>query len=474
MRSRAAVCTWFVLAAGVLASFSAAKADDEAIHAAIHQFLAADEPTAALDAARSAIDAEGFDRARLNTYLHAAADFEARKPDTTSIRAEIPDAGLLSVTLRIPAGYDPAKPWPLIYALHGTGGDGAGIIQYVETILGERVDGFIVAAPENYQQVAIMSTTPVAAEHQTALTAIKREAHIDSDRVYALGYSRGGHACWTLALTMPQEFAGVVPVAGTFLIPEYDHLFETFLPNARHLPILNCWGADDRAEADNTSRSKDGGIAGLNRKLRRIAEQLEVPVSSFEDPDKGHGGIVPPSDQLAKLLATPRQAPPQEFEHIFRVLRDAKTAWLEAHEWTGKQWSYDEQLSIKSSNRGLPLSPADQRAALARAIRQRLGLLQGAINGQEIRIRRKNVNDLTLWLTDGMIDWTQPVTVKLSGRTVFEGELTPDPVLAIVRAKQTRDFDRLWFAGLRIPRRGKAEVLTPEMLLEDWLAETGE
>lgn len=434
-----------------------AVADEAAILKNIKAFFDTPDAAQRKDLAAAIAADTAYDRAKLRDWLHAAGIFKKLDPGRTSIQSGVGDVKSLEVTIRVPKGYDAGRPYPLIYALHGTGGDSDGIIAYVERILGERVEQFVVAAPDKYEQVVLNATTPYSIEHRAALRDIRKTAHIDADRVYAIGYSRGGHACWTLAVTCPDEFAGIVPVAGTLLIPEYDVLLESFLPNLANTRVLCCYGALDDAGPDG-ARSKAGGVAGVNRFIKTVAEPLKLPLTLIEEPDKGHGNIVPPPEEIGELLAARRAAWPKKVEQTFRMLEQGVCYWIEPREWTGKQWT-DTQVQVEFKPGEKEWDEKTQRQALARAIRALLAKLKGVVDGQKIRIDRKNVKEYVIWLGDGMVDWSQPVSVNDSGGKMFDGRIEPDLLLCLTQAAETLDFERLRWAGLKCVSGKKAVVV---------------
>jgi pimeloyl-ACP methyl ester carboxylesterase len=402
-----------------------------------------------------------YDRARISEWLHGAELFAPFEPGLRQIRASIDDGSTLNVELRIPQAYDQRRPYPLLYVLHGSGGNGAGVIRYVEQLLGKEIEQYVVAAPTGYRQVVIHSTTPPSTEHLATLLAVKKTVHVDSDRVFVMGYSRGGHAAWTLAVLHPEQFAGVVAVAGTLLLQDYGTLFETFLPNIASTHVFACWGENDVMSADNVTPSADGGIAGVNRELCKLAAGLELPLTWYEVPGQGHTGINPPRTDIDKLLSATRVQYPRSIRHVFRLPYQGQTAWIEAHAWRGSWWD-DQPLKIsflEGENAG---DPAVQQEALARAVRGRLGELRGEIDGQQINVYRKKISELTVWIGDGMIDWQQPVALEVNGRKAFEGQLTPDLFVCLTEAARTYDFDRLRWAGLRFKSGSKTQVVTAD------------
>lgn len=444
------------LAASALCAFAVARGDEDAILRELRAYFAQQAP-----AERSAIVGRierdpVYDRGRLSAWLHQAVAFPELPSGRSSIMAALPNGAQREILIRVPRAYDARRPWPLVYALHGQGGAAAQIMAYVEQLLGERVEEFLVAAPQAYEEVVIHHAHwPPIGEHPALLSALRRQLHLDSDRVYALGYSRGGHTSWTLAILHADELAGAVPLAGTFLMAEVDRLWEHMLPNLRNTRVLCVWGAQDALD-DAGQPSRDGGIAGLNRKLRDACAALNAPAILIELPGVGHGGVNPPTVELTKVLARKRPHYPQAVRIAFRDISQARCAWLEGHDWVGPQWTAEPPtLSFQPSES--PDNPKDVRAAFTRAFAARLGELRGEVKGQELTVRRKGVGDLTVWLSDELIDLSKPLRLTVSGRKVFEGVLAPSLAICLQEAARTFDFDRLRWAGLNFDAGGKTK-----------------
>jgi hypothetical protein len=273
-----------------------------------------------------------------------------------------------------------------------------------------------------------------------------------------MGYSMGGHTSWTLAVLYADQFAGAIPLAGTLHLIVPDQLWPTFLPNLADLPVLCVWGADDTGD-DRNRRSPDGGIAGLNRRLRTLASESAPTLTMIELPNVGHRDVVPPADEVNRILAGTRVHYPKTVRHGFRHLCQGSAYWLEAHSWTGEAWTDKRRTIVVPADK----SDADLDELAGREYRGLLGGLEGEIDGQQIRVQRKKINELTVWIGDGMIDWDQPVTLNTGDGKPFEVKPQPDLYICLSQAARTWDFDRLRWAGIRVrPSAGPPRLVTPQ------------
>ncbi len=399
----------------------------------------------------------------------AAGKVGSKEPAGTAPPAEA-ESGLSGVTrtvvLRIPRDYDPHRAWPLIYAHHGQSGNGDMIIGYLEQVLGDEVEQFVIAAPTDSLELSVHDPTwPPVGEHPAVLKAIRQTVHVNSDRVYVTGYSRGGHATWALAMLYPDRFAGAMPLAGTVVLVTSERLWDSFLANLTHLPILAMWGKDDTLGPDGKP-GPEGGIAGVSRKLRESALKLGVPLTAIEDPDKGHGGIVPPEEEWRKLLSVARERTPAKVEQTFRHIVWSSAYWLEAVRWTGDEWGA-KPPPARMGEKETALSEEDYLNAAARAYRGTLGTVRGARDGQTVKVEWRHVSAVIAWLGDEMVDWSKPVVFDCGDKKKPELTLTPDLYVCLSQAARTWDFDRLRWAGVRLQHGEKPVVLSAQTDLEE-------
>jgi hypothetical protein len=451
-----------------------AAADEAAIIGYLEQYFRTPDPAQRKAAVEAILADPAYDRAKVRGWLHQVPLFEPLPAGQRTLRVDLPGGASRTVVLRIPRGYDPTRPWPLIYALHGMGGRAAQIIAYLEGILGEQCEAFVIAAPDGYEEVAVHDPRwPPTAEHPRAWRAIRETVHVDGDRVHLTGYSRGGHGSWTLGVLHADQFASITPIAGTLLLPLGDTLYETFVPSVANVPFLCVWGANDIHGPDGKI-SPDGGICGMNRKLRRFIEgrsavTLEgkdasppLPDATFvEFPGQGHGGIVPPAGELAAQLAARRTHYPARVAHTFRHIYQGQAYWLEGLVWYGKQWADKTPDAPMRSGESI-YRDGDYRRAAGRAIRRCLAVLEGSVEKQVVRVRRKKLREVVVWFGDGMIDWARPVTLYIGSQKAFEGTLEPSLHVCLAQVARTWEFDRLRWAGLHFRRSASARPVTTD------------
>lgn len=447
-----------ILAALALAGAApAVRGGEREIRADLAAFFA--EPAAEVRgrlAARVAAD-PAFRREALRGWLRDLPGHLRREDLPPELVVDLGLGRSRRVALKLPRGYTPGRAWPLIYALHFSGGNGPQFIARVEQMLGERAQDFVLAAPSDHRQTGLDAPPPFTADHPAILRAVRQAVRVDSDRQYVLGYSLGGYAAWAVACLHADELAGAAPLAsaGGCLPAGEDGLWRALLPNLQGLPILHVWGERDTLVVRGLDGQPMGGIAELNRHLKKLSKGLLPRVDQVGLPGQGHYDVKPPLDSLLRVLGGRRREMPRQVEHRFRHLHQGRAWWLEAHTWTGSRW-------------GAELPRAEARPgetpgqALGRELEGLLGLLKGALSGQTITIETRHVGELTAWVGEGMVDWSRPVKVVRDGRPVFEGLLQPDLWVCLEEARRRQDFDRLRWAGLRLGADGSAARVTGE------------
>jgi polyhydroxybutyrate depolymerase len=182
--------------------------------------------------------------------------------------------------VHVPPGYSAARPMPLVFALHGGGGNMD--IQATDAYYGQvsKSDqaGFVVVFPNGYSQfrggkLATWNAGNCCAKAQSENSddvgfireIVKRLSAlpgIDAQRIFASGISNGGMMSYRLACEMPEVFKAIASVAGT------DNT-KACTPS-RPVSILHIHAKDDELELFN---------GGSGRKSLVSANFVAVPDS---------------------------------------------------------------------------------------------------------------------------------------------------------------------------------------------------
>jgi predicted esterase len=203
--------------------------------------------------------------------LHAAASqmdrFQGEKYDRDwwhSLRQKLGLAIRYEYFVRLPKDYDadPAKRWPVIVFLHGSGG-GENLAHVIEG----GVQG-AARSKSDFPFIAVSLRSPGGWSPPAVMDvieAVKSTCRADDTRVYLTGFSMGGMGTWSVALDSPQTFAAIAPVGGSRGDPS----------QAARLKGLGIWvinGADDTAttSADAMQMVEALKQAGVDVKFTEI------------------------------------------------------------------------------------------------------------------------------------------------------------------------------------------------------------
>jgi len=324
------------------------------------------------------------------------------------------DGEPFTYAVHVPAAYDPAKAWPLLVTLHGTGGSGTAWIQT-----------WLRTARENH--VVIAPTTPrhtwgPRQGHYYVLTAVREildELRIDGNRIYLDGMSMGGGGAFRLAEHFPDRWAAIAPRCN---VPDIRQKkvksFVTMLAeNFRGVPVYWVVGAKDEKVSIELARAGKTDIE---------AAKGEFVYREF--PDGGHDWSLERDDAVMEWYGKHARAPyPEEivwksYEKIF-----ARAWWVEVTRRSEPPPLIMVHLDMKGqeSERRTELRPP----AVVRAKRK----------GNAIEVTCEEVKELRVWLDDAMADLDKPVTVTVNGKKLHDGVVKRSADTLIEEARRRRD-----------------------------------
>ncbi len=149
---------------------------------------------------------------------------------TPDAAAQSIDLGRGELPVRVPVGYSPDTPTPLIVLLHGYGSSGAQQESYMK--FGDVADrfGFLLVAPDGTEQAtgenprfwnasrACCNFAGSSVDDSGYIVAVidemKRLFNVDEDRVYLVGHSNGGFMSFRVAYEHPTVVAAIASLAG--------------------------------------------------------------------------------------------------------------------------------------------------------------------------------------------------------------------------------------------------------------------
>ncbi|MCA9254883.1 MAG: hypothetical protein KDA33_04565, partial [Phycisphaerales bacterium] len=345
----------------------------------------------------------------------------------------------------VPANYTIEKRWPLIVALHGSGGRPEDIMGYVRSLLGPRADDCIIAAPEGFGSMHLRGDADETNRPHDDLVALRREFRIDDRRVYLMGYSLGGHNTWLGGVLHADLFAGLMPLATPLQVVGNEVLFPDLLPNLRNTYTLFCWGENDNVGADGNVR-EDGGNAAWNRHMSQVMR--EVGVRGFQPIELagvGHGNVRPPADAVSEWLNQKRRRYPKHIQQMYRLPENSACYWARCVELQTPPLA-DGELRIRLKK------DDDLKKKQRQYMTQKLGVFEASVEGQTIRLRSRNAETIELLLHDKLIDLDQPVTILRGSRELYSGRIPRDLRVLLREAASDWDFDRFFTARVLIKR----------------------
>ena len=291
-----------------------------------------------------------------NTSAEATTTFEPSDSNAQST-GTILSAGLdREYVLHIPTGYDEAVPLPLVVVFHGyTMNASEQATESRLPALGDE-EGFITVFPEgrgNQQrwlfeldsaEIDITTTSPDIVFVTDLLDKLSIELNVDTDRVYAVGFSNGGWMASAVACTLPDRFAAAAPVAGIM-----D--FGTDCGRDEPIPMATFHGTSDQIEPFDGGVENAPGRASLPADVDGTFGNLPVsenPILDAGVPDKvalwaesnGCGGDPSPIEQDDMSIRW-EYACPEAASVVLHEIANGIHQWNIATGFDTNQWLWD-------------------------------------------------------------------------------------------------------------------------------------
>lgn len=152
--------------------------------------------------------------------------------------------------IHVPSSYDINTAVPLVFCLHGYGGDSFSM-SYTNFNFVSDTAGFIVVYPQgtllqgtthwNVGGWTLGSTVDDVGFISSLIDSVSSDYNIDAERVYSTGMSNGGYMSFLLACSLSNKIAAIASVTGSMTPQTYNAC------NPEHpIPILQIHGTNDQ------------------------------------------------------------------------------------------------------------------------------------------------------------------------------------------------------------------------------------
>ena len=310
----------------------------------------------------------------------------------------------------LPVDYDPFEIYPVV--VYFGGGDGRGdqalTEAYQELMKADDLAGYILVAP----QAEGMWWEEASAEGFIRMAnEILSTYSIDTDRIYAAGTSNGAMATFFYGTHLADRFAGIFSNMGYPVVkhspPETPADVE-LLKNLKNTPVYIVHG-------DSDTMVFPVGSQRAYQTLRR----LKYDVKYDEFPGRDHD--IKLSELRGKMIQwfreKVRQAVPKQIDY---VINDSQFNW---HYWV----RVDRVKAL----------PAEVSAQIDES-------------KNEIRIKTRNVDSLTVFCDGRELDLTREIKIFLNNKEVFSGTVEPSAVAALEVTRARLDPSLSFGASIKL------------------------
>ncbi len=141
------------------------------------------------------------------------------------------DDNIMVYRLMKPFGFDPSQRYPVIVSLHGGGGRGTDNREQLKIWNQHLADAEIRRSYPCYVLAPQVTELYKKSDLEKIQQIISELPSVDTDRIYMLGHSMGGHGTNILVQIDPDYFAAIAPSAGTGLSDTEPFIDATLIKN---------------------------------------------------------------------------------------------------------------------------------------------------------------------------------------------------------------------------------------------------
>jgi hypothetical protein len=160
---------------------------------------------------------------------------------------------------------------------------------------------------------------------------------------------------------------------------------------------------------------------------------------------------------LAGFLSAGRRTPaPERFAHFFHLAHHQRGYWLEASRLAARPMRMDRRIRVEFTRRP---SDGDGEKAMERHFRKYLFKMWGELDrkANTLTVRTSRVAAVRIYLIDGMLDLSKPVTLRFGSRP-WRGKPAASARCMLTHYARTRDATALIVNEVDLPATARAVV----------------
>jgi polyhydroxybutyrate depolymerase len=206
--------------------------------------------------------------------------------------------------VHLPPAWDGNRPLPVVIAMHGAGGNGAGMAASTGFSALADEKGFVIAYPQGMGGWSALFGKPIPGGHgaqtddvddvgfiRTLIDRLRESYHVDPARLYACGHSSGAYMAYRVAIELSDRVAAVGVVNGSMGIRLLDDKpsIEQIPTPSTPISIIHVRGATDgivKAEGGQTVRVL---AKSANDCVQHFVKADGCDANGRETLDKEHG-----------------------------------------------------------------------------------------------------------------------------------------------------------------------------------------
>jgi hypothetical protein len=283
-------------------------------------------------------------------------------------------------------------------------------------------NGYVLAAPSwgiglrKYYQGAARDRALVV----DTLRDLRRRFQVDSDRVFLFGLEQGGLLAWDVGLAHPDQFAGVLPMSA-----------------GPYLHGLKCWSNAQYLPFYVVSGERTGKIAVDIRRVFKSWVRWNYP--GFYVEYKGRSADWFSAEPPLMMDWMNRKKRLHPIRDLGRETEEYKTVRTTDNRF---YWLSTDEIDPRSLYKeGPPVSNPPPASMWA--------MISTSTQTQQIQVRTRGLNKVTVWLGPGMINYAEGVSLRLNGATLWNNrKITPSIDVLLENLYEQGDRQRLYWARL--------------------------